>query len=240
MSWLKKNTSHRIDHLKRLYELLDILETRVGGKFLLHDSDGRMGWPKQGLYLFFENGEERSESGKGPRIVRVGTHAVSDGSKTTLWNRISQHKGIVKSGGGNHRGSIFRLIVGEAIQQKDPTEIVHSWGKGSSAPKDIRDNELPLECAVSDIIRSMPFLFIDVPGISAKDNDRSLLEQNLIGLLSNYDRETLDPPSPNWLGRSCPRNLIQCSGLWNSQHVEKGYTPDFLDLLEKYILNTTI
>lgn len=198
-----------------------------------------MKWPKQGLYLFFENGEHRTDSGTGMRVVRVGTHAVSKGSKTTLWNRLSQHKGVVKSGGGNHRGSIFRLIVGEALQRKDPLNTIPSWGKGSSAPKDIREKELSLECVVSEAIRSMPFLYVNVEGISSKGNDRSVLEQNLIGLLSNHNRPPLDEASPNWLGNRCPRNLVQKSGLWNSQYVTMDYEPEFLDLLASYVMKTS-
>jgi hypothetical protein len=68
-----------------------------------------------------EEGEERSHSGQGPRIVRVGTHALKGGSSTTLWKRLSQHKGQERSRRGNHRGSIFRLIVGTALNADDPT-----------------------------------------------------------------------------------------------------------------------
>ena len=33
-----------------------------------------MYWPQRGVYFFMEDGEERSDSGSGLRIVRVGTH----------------------------------------------------------------------------------------------------------------------------------------------------------------------
>ena len=218
---------------------MDTLEDRIGGKRTLGASDGRMNWPKQGLYLFFENGEHRTDSGTGMRVVRVGTHAVSEGSKTTLWNRLSQHKGVVKSGGGNHRGSIFRLIVGEALQRKDPLNTIPSWGKGSSAPKDIREKELPLECVVSEAIRSMPFLYVNVEGRSSKGNDRSVLEQNLIGLLSNHGRPSLDEASSGWLGNHCPRDLVLMSGLWNSQYVTQSYQSEFIELFESYVMKTS-
>jgi hypothetical protein len=52
------------------------------------------------VYFFMEEGETRSDSGIGARIVRVGTHALKEGSGTKLWTRLSQHRGQEKSGGG--------------------------------------------------------------------------------------------------------------------------------------------
>src|SRR5690242_13971991 len=102
--------------LIRFYEILGTLEKKVGGKRTLAECDGRMPWPRRGVYFFFEPGEVRSDSGGGPRVVRVGTHALANGSTTTLWRRLSQHRGSKRSGGGNHRGSIFRLLVGTRPQ----------------------------------------------------------------------------------------------------------------------------
>ena len=61
------------------YSLLDRLAQRVGGPRLLKDCHGRMSWPQRGVYFFFETGESRSWSGSGPRITRVGTHALKSG-----------------------------------------------------------------------------------------------------------------------------------------------------------------
>ena len=104
----------------------------------LSSCTGRMAWPERGVYFFFESGEERSDSGTGLRVVRVGTHALTSGSSTTLWNRLSQHRGSGRSGGGNHRGSIFRLIVGAALMKPEPGDAAASWGRGSSADSDTR------------------------------------------------------------------------------------------------------
>ena len=106
---------HRIADTIRFYELRARLERRVGGVRTLVTCDGRMEWPRRGVYFFFEKGEERSRSGHGPRVVRVGSHALTENSRSSLWNRLSQHRGSARSGGGNHRGSIFRLIVGAAL-----------------------------------------------------------------------------------------------------------------------------
>ena len=101
----------------------------------------RRAFPARGVYFFREEGEVRSETGGGPRIVRVGTHALKDGSGTKLWRRLSQHRGQA-SGNGNHRGSIFRLIVGAALIRRD-TLPFPTWGKGNSAKANIRDGEVP-------------------------------------------------------------------------------------------------
>jgi hypothetical protein len=63
------------DHV-RFYEILGSLEQALGGKRVLKDCDGRMVWPDRGVYFFFEPGETRSDAGSGPRVVRVGTHAL--------------------------------------------------------------------------------------------------------------------------------------------------------------------
>ena len=90
----------RQNDLIRLYNALDLLEKKTSIRRLA-TCNGRMDWPLRGVYFFMENGEERSNSGDGLRIVRVGTHALKSGSKTTLWKRLSQHKGTEKTGGGN-------------------------------------------------------------------------------------------------------------------------------------------
>jgi hypothetical protein len=79
----------RLADLIRFYELLDRLAQRLDGLRCLRDSGGRQGWSERGVYFFFELGEMRSDSGSGPRIVRVGTHAITDSSNTSLWGRLS-------------------------------------------------------------------------------------------------------------------------------------------------------
>ena len=108
--------SPRATQLDELYSLLDAIAQRCGGPRTLADCHGRMGWPRRGVYFFFETGEHR-ENCSSPRVVRVGTHGLRP-SSSTLWGRLSQHRGSAGGGfpgGGNHRGSIFRLHVGEAL-----------------------------------------------------------------------------------------------------------------------------
>src|SRR5260370_408865 len=104
----KEIVSDRLHDLNRFYGILSQIEGR-NGTLRLIDSHGRMIWPRRGVYFFFEAGETRSNSGAEPRVVRVGTHALKARAATSLWSRLSQHKGTRSHGGGNHRGSIFRL-----------------------------------------------------------------------------------------------------------------------------------
>ena len=69
----------------------------------------------------------------------------------------SINKGVARSGGGNHRGSIFRLIVGTALIERDAIDC-DSWDdRRGSAPPEVREREQPLERAVSQVIGNMPF-----------------------------------------------------------------------------------
>ena len=225
----------RLDHLKRFYILLDTLEDRLGGARRLTDCSGRMQWPRRGVYFFMESGENRADSGTGSRLVRVGTHALKPGSGTTLWNRLSQHKGQVRSGGGNHRGSIFRLIVGTALIDRDGIECSTWDNRRGTAPPEVRQCEQPPELAVSDVIGEMPFLWLDVDDAPGPASLRGYIEKNAIALLSNYGKRPIDPPSRSWLGCHCNREKVRDSGLWNSNHVDEPYDPGFLDTLADLI-----
>jgi hypothetical protein len=125
---------NRLGLLRRFYVLLTELESNIGGTRRLAEASGSSGWPRRGVYFFQETGELRTDSGAGPRIVRVGTHALRVGSGTSLWTRLAQHKGQVASGAGNYRGSIFRLIVGAALIRREGY-AVQTWGVGSSATR---------------------------------------------------------------------------------------------------------
>ncbi|EMR74531.1 hypothetical protein MBGDF03_01182, partial [Thermoplasmatales archaeon SCGC AB-540-F20] len=115
------------------YSIINQLKEKTKGMRLLSHCDGKMNWPKKGIYFFFENNELKNNGNL--RIVRIGTHALKTGSKTTLWNRLRQHRGNIGGlhpGGGNHRGSIFRLHVGSAIISKNGIQVP-TWSKGNTA-----------------------------------------------------------------------------------------------------------
>jgi hypothetical protein len=231
------DSDDRRAHLIAFYSIMDALEQNIGGARMLADCTGRLSWPKRGVYFFREPGEERSNSGGGPRIVRVGTHALREGSSTPLWARLSQHKGQISTGGGNHRGSIFRLLVGSSLIRQQayghPT-----WGDKNTAARDIRASELPLEREVSNVLGNMPFLWLAIDDEAGPESLRGYIERNAIALLSNYKKDPLDPASGAWLGRHCDRERVRSAGLWNSNHVEESYDPAFLGRLGQLVAET--
>lgn len=228
----------RKKHLDRFYELLHELEDKVDDKRKLKDCTGRMEWPKRGIYFFFANDEWR-EVGSSLRITRIGTHALKDGSSTTLWDRLITHRGFNRGSfpdGGNQRGSVFRRIVGESIIKKKGLEddFPH-WSEGSSASRDIRENEYEMEKRVSSYIRDLPFLWLKIKDEPGPNSDSGYIEKNSIALTSNYRKDTMDPRDDGWLGYHSPKEKIRRSGLWNSDHVPERYDPEFLDVMEEYI-----
>ena len=201
-----------------------------------------MDWPERVVYFFLAKDETRDSTDQ-LRLTRIGTHAVSSGSGTSLWNRLRTHRGA-NSGtyedGGNHRGSVFRKRVGEAmIEQKGLHDEYPHWGDGSSAGRERRLSELEHERRVSEYIRDLPFLWIDVDDEPRPESDRAYIERNAIALVSNYRKDSLDPRGDDWLGRDSPRDEISDSGLRNINHVGEQYDMAFLDRLADAVEETS-
>lgn len=138
------------------------------------------------------------------------------------------------SGGGNHRASIFRLIVGAALKTRDARDFP-TWGTPKSLNKQTRAAELILEQEVSRYIGNMAFVWLSISGDAGPASGRADVERHAIALLSNYQKTPIDPPSNNWLGRHSDRTLVRESGLWNSRHVDERYDPTFLVRLDRYV-----
>ena len=114
------------------------------------DCTGKLSWPVRGVY--FVTDKPSAGGSEMPRVVRVGTHAVSLGSRTSLWDRISTHGGTGQ-GGGSHRASIFRSHVGRTLMSVESCRNwPQTWAMGQSAPKLVRDAETELERQVSRVI----------------------------------------------------------------------------------------
>ena len=229
----------RIANTVRFYELLSSLATSLGGYRQLAECSGRMDWPQRGVYFFFEPGESRSSSGTGNRVVRVGTHALKEGSRSTLWQRLSQHRGNARVDGGNHRGSVFRLLVGVALARRGDCPLPPSWGVCSDPGKAaqqlgfasraiVKDMEADLERRVSEYIGHMPFLWLNVPDVPSPQSARGRIERNAIALLSHARTPAVDQPSANWLGLHSDRARVRASGLWNNNHVDEDGSAEFL------------
>jgi len=100
---------------------------------------------------------------------------------------------------------------------------------------EVKEQEVPLEKEVSNAIGAMPFLWFAVGDNPGPTNTRGLIERNSIALLSNFRRESVDPPSPHWLGQYSDRDKVRASSLWNNRHVDEKYNPEFLDVLAQYV-----
>jgi hypothetical protein len=109
------------------------------------------------------------------------------------------------------------------------------WGVGNSASAEARASELALEREVSKVIGALPFLWLAIDDRPGPTSLRGYIERNAIALLSNFNKNPIDPPSEGWLGNSCDRERIRRSGLWNSNHVDEPYDPAFLIAMERVI-----
>lgn len=234
---------NRAEHLKLFYGTLSNLAHRCGGPVALADVNLRQ-LPKRGVYFFSQPDENRMDSGIGQRVVRVGTHGLKAGSKSKLSQRLRQHRGT-STGHGNHRGSIFRSLVGQALIASGAVSECRTWGIKSDAKRAsvasgvtldfLKETEREVEAAVSKHIGAMPILWVDVPDEPGPNSLRGIIERNSIALLSNDGKSVLDPPSNHWLGWHSNRDAVQSSGLWNQNHVTEDYDPRFLETFAKLV-----
>lgn len=203
----------------------------------MDDCTGHLDWPERGVYFLLANDDSDER-----RVTRVGTHAVSAGAGTTLWSRLRTHRGAnggTYAGGGNHRGSVFRERVGEALIEREGLgDEYPRWGEGSTADRERRLAELPLERRVSAYVRDLAVLWVAVDDEPGPESDRASVERGAVALLSNAGREPVAPREETWLGRHSRSPAIRESGLWNVEHVEERHDPGFLDRLAAYVRET--
>jgi hypothetical protein len=156
-----------------------------------------------------------------------------------LWTRLSQHRGRVggrSPGGGNHRGSIFRLHVGAALINRGDVAGLPLEGWLATEPITAYiEGERAVERAVSEYIGRMPVLWVDVPTNTDGSSGRGLIEASAIALLSTASGG-IEAASTGWLGRHAANPAVRASGLWNVRHVTESYEPTALDVLEQYVI----
>ena len=220
----------RLNHYaKRLWK------AQNGGRRIA-ESSGRMSWPARGVYLVLDADGRVSRSGM-PRIARVGTHAVSIGSQSSLWNRLSTHRGTL-AGGGSHRSSIFRLHVGRAWTRAVRSEQwPSSWAEGQSASRETRLGEAELETQVSRVIGAMRVLWLDIDDEPGAASERAYIERNLIGMVSRAGL-LWGGNWHGWLGRNAADWRIATSGLWNLNHVYSKPDEDFIERFAEAVAHT--
>lgn len=164
--------------------------------------------PENGLYFFFECGEELQVDGwTVDRVVRVGTHR-KDGN---FRSRIRQHYGNRSDLGGNKNGSVFRKHLGGALIHRADSDDrrLSGWLKQGGPSYD------EVEAKVSRLLRrDFTFACVSVPD----SEERLQLERRLIRLLSEVDEGCTDA----WLGQYAHNGKIRDSGLWNTQHTGTG------------------
>ena len=185
--------------------------------------------PTDGIYFFYEKGENWGHGSVRPRIVRVGTSR--DGN---FRSRIDEHflisnerskMNFDKSKPAPHDRSIFRKNVGRTLLQRDDQGYLNVWNRDFMShqikvehgnERDV-EKEKTLEMRITRILReSFEFKFIEVIGQAERMNS-SGLESRLIGTLAHC---TKCGPSAAWLGNHSPVEKIRDSGLWLAQRLE--------------------
>ncbi len=221
----------RLNHYGKFYDLLMQLQNLPQQMIPFHELNSKQ-LSKAGVYFFFDRNEStRFYSQETLRVVRIGTHGVSGGSKSLLWQRLRTHRGN-DDGTGSHRSSIFRLHVGNAILASQNRSI-SSWGIGDNASKDIRTSERELEIEVSRYLGDLLVAHLPIVDAASADSDRSYIEKNSISLLT--EGGPIDAQSTRWLGNFSSVRQIKNSGLWNVNYVGDGYDPHFLTVFEQLI-----
>ncbi len=236
LHWLNSygQESPRLSDLNTFYKLLSKLGDGLGGVQSFKDFKPGPLFPKKGVYFFFEDSETRYNLELDLRVVRVGTHAVSSNSKSTLWQRLRSHRGTA-DGNGSHRSSIMRLYVGASLIERSHGMIsVPTWGLGQSADNITRETEAELEKEVSAYIGNMKILWLSINDENSAMSDRAYIERNSIALLAGRNGP-LDLPSKNWLGNFCPNMSVRTSGLWNVDFVDNFYDEKFLEVFSQFV-----
>lgn len=188
--------------------------------------------PRNGIYFFYETGEDWGHGGSVPRIVKIGTCRGSN----NFGSRLGQHY-LLSEAKMNfdatkprpHDRSVLRKHIGMALLNKDEGDYFQVWSENLTKRekreqyKHRRDieKEKRLETAITKLIRErFSFRFII---LGNNKEERLGLEKHLIGTISQC---SLCKPAPDWLGNHSPDKRIMESGLWLIQHLKTSPLSD--------------
>ena len=183
--------------------------------------------PHNGIYFFYEEGENWGHGGDHQRIVRVGTHKGNNFRSRIndhfLFNERKMNFNDMKAAPKDR--SIFRKNLGRALLNKENDEYLKIWnidftpGDNREVYGHLRDieKEKKIETEITQMLRnnfSFRFLVLDKQVVRMGSTG---LESTLIGTISRCD---IYRASNNWLGNYSPKDEIRKSGLWLSQHLD--------------------
>lgn len=196
----------------------ELLHISLSGLPLIRFPLNIQGLPDDGIYFFYEEGENWGHGEQKPRMVRVGTHREGN-----FKSRINDHfvlnepkMGFAASSSAPKDRSIFRKNIGRAILNKHGDTYLSIWEIDFTTKKnrelyaDLRDvnKERSIEGQVTEILRgSFQFRFIVLDGQTNRMG-ASGLERRLIGSLRQC---AACRPSEHWLGHSSPKSQIRAS-----------------------------
>jgi len=182
--------------------------------------------PRNGVYFFYEQGENWGHGAPKRRIVRIGTHR--DGN---FRSRIGEHflldeskMNFDKDKAKPSDRSIFRKNIGRALLNRRGDNYLQIWEidyiyrKNKELFGHLRDikREKEIESEITRMLRkSFSFRFIELSRQKERMG-KGGLESSLIGTIA---RCKLCRPSKNWLGNHSPKKKIRTSGLWLVQHL---------------------
>lgn len=165
-----------------------------------------------GLYFFYEQGEESSHPGGGDRVVRVGNHPRS---QARLKKRLRDH---YRAGVGAKNGSVFRRYLGGALLRRDnPTSACLAPAPGQGHWERQDEPACPrcssYEMKITDELeRNFEFRCVKIDD----REERNAFEARLVATLG----ACLEcQPSNGWLGSNCYSATVRAAGMWNSEFV---------------------
>lgn len=129
-------------------------------------------------------------------------------------------------------------VAAHAQAQARPCWLCSIARKGGTATADVRHTEHPLECDVSEDIRHLTFLWLDLDDPPSRSSGRALVEQTCIGLLSTPGTPAADPPGAGSLVHHAARESVRASGLRNVDYVGVPHDPAGGDVLEAAVAAT--